>query len=55
MIGWEEGIEFNAIGLSFGVNPKRLALKLPFIGNLGDRTNAKPRRIELRAPSGQAN
>ena len=46
LIGWEEGIEFNVIGLSFGVNPKRLSLKLPLIGNFGDRTNAKPRRIE---------
>ena len=55
MIGWEEGIEFNVIGLSFGVNPKRLALKLPFIGNLGDRANALPRRIELTAPTVPAN
>ena len=46
LVGWEEGIEVNVIGLSFGVNPKRLALKLPLIGNLGDRANAKPRRIE---------
>lgn len=46
MIGWEEGIEFNVIGLNFGVNPKRLALKLPLIGNVGDRANSMPRRIE---------
>ena len=51
MVGGEEGIEFNVIGLSFGVNPKRLALKLPLVGNLGDRANAKPRRIESSAPS----
>lgn len=52
MIGWEEGIEFNVIGLSFGVNPKRLALKLPLIGNVGDRANAKPRRIEMGGAPG---
>ncbi len=51
MVGWEEGIEFNVIGLSFGVNPKRLALKLPLIGNLGDRGNAQPRRLDAGAPT----
>ena len=50
LIGWEEGIEVNVIGLSLGVNPMRLSLKLPLIGNLGDRTNAKPRRIEAARP-----
>jgi hypothetical protein len=49
MAGWEEGIEVSVIGLDFGVNLKRLALKLPLIGNVGDRANAKPRRIEAAA------
>jgi hypothetical protein len=49
MIGAEEGLEFNVIGLDFGVNPKRLSLILPLIGNIGDRANAKPRRIEASA------
>lgn len=52
MIGWEEGIEFDVIGLSFGVNPKRLSLKLPLLGNVGDRANAKPRRLEAAAAPG---
>jgi uncharacterized protein DUF3750 len=35
MIGLEEGLEFNVAGLSFGVDVKRPALKLPFVGRLG--------------------
>jgi hypothetical protein len=31
----EEGLEFNVAGLSFGMDVKRPALKLPFIGRLG--------------------
>ena len=50
LVGWEEGIEVNVAGLVFGVNPKRLSLNLPLIGNVGDRANAKPRRIEASAP-----
>ncbi len=46
LVGWEEGLEVNVAGLIFGVNPKRLSLKFPLIGNVGDRANAKPRRIE---------
>ncbi|MBI4625193.1 MAG: DUF3750 domain-containing protein [Verrucomicrobia bacterium] len=46
LVGWEEGVEVNVAGLVFGVNPKRLSLKLPVIGSVGDRANAKPRRIE---------
>ncbi len=49
-IGWEEGIEFNIIGLNFGVNPKRLALKLPALGNVGLIDIAQPRT--LLAPKG---
>ena len=49
LVGWEEGIEVNVAGLIFGVNPKRLSLNLPLIGNVGDRANAKPRRIEAGA------
>lgn len=41
--GWEEGIEVNVIGLVFGLNPKRLALKLPMLGNVGLVDIAKPR------------
>ncbi len=34
-LGWEEGLEVNVIGLTFGVDPKSLSLKLPLIGRLG--------------------
>jgi hypothetical protein len=32
---WEEGVEVNVLGLSFGLDVKRPALKLPAIGRLG--------------------
>lgn len=46
LAGWEEGVEFNVIGLTFGVNPVRLALKLPVLGNVGLRSIDEPRRLE---------
>jgi hypothetical protein len=33
--GVEEGLEINVLGMTFGVDPKSLALKLPFVGRLG--------------------
>ncbi len=35
IVAVEEGIEFNLLGLSFGVDPKALALRLPGVGMLG--------------------
>ncbi len=35
MVGLEEGVEFNVAGLSFGIDVKRPALKLPLIGRVG--------------------
>jgi hypothetical protein len=35
LVGLEEGLEFNVAGLSFGMDVKRPALKLPFIGRVG--------------------
>jgi hypothetical protein len=35
VMAWEEGLEVNLAGLSFGVDLKRPALKLPLIGRLG--------------------
>ncbi len=49
LVGWEEGVELNLFGLTFGVNPKRLAIKLPMLGNVGLINVAKPRT--LSAPS----
>jgi hypothetical protein len=34
-VGIEEGVEVNVLGLTFGVDPKSLALKLPLIGPVG--------------------
>jgi Protein of unknown function (DUF3750) len=33
--GLEEGVEVNVLGMTFGVDPGSLALKLPFVGRLG--------------------
>lgn len=34
-VGVEEGLELNVLGLVVGVDPKRLAIKLPGLGQLG--------------------
>ena len=34
-VGWVEGIEVNLLGLTFGVDPRHLAVKLPLIGSIG--------------------
>jgi hypothetical protein len=35
LAGIEEGLEFNVLGLTFGIDPKQLALKLPLAGHVG--------------------
>lgn len=35
LAGWEEGIEINLLGLTFGLDVKEPALKLPGIGRIG--------------------
>lgn len=35
MAGVEEGVEINILGLTFGIDPKDLAVKLPLAGRLG--------------------
>jgi Protein of unknown function (DUF3750) len=35
MAAWEEGLEVNVLGLTFGVAVKRPALKVPAVGRLG--------------------
>jgi hypothetical protein len=35
LVGWEEGIEVNVLGLTFGLDLNRPALKLPGIGRVG--------------------
>jgi hypothetical protein len=35
--GLEEGIEVNLLGLTFGIDPNSLALKLPLVGRVGPK------------------
>jgi hypothetical protein len=35
MVGWDDGIEVNVLGLTFGVDVLRPALKLPGVGRVG--------------------
>ena len=35
LVAWEEGVELNLLGLTFGVDVKDPALKLPGLGRLG--------------------
>ncbi len=35
LVGWEEGLEVNLLGLTFGVDLNRPALKLPGVGRVG--------------------
>lgn len=35
LAGVEEGVEVNVLGLTFGVDPKQLSLKLPLAGSVG--------------------
>lgn len=40
-VGWEEGLELNLLGLSFGVDINQPALRLPFLGRLGSEVRNK--------------
>jgi hypothetical protein len=40
MVSLEEGLELNFLGLTFGIDPKSLAIKLPMAGQLGLRGRA---------------
>jgi hypothetical protein len=37
LAGWDEGVELNVLGLTFGIDLKEPALKLPMAGRLGAR------------------
>jgi hypothetical protein len=49
LAGWNEGIELNLLGLTFGVDPRCLALKLPLIGRVGLRHDRFPSRLQPNA------
>jgi hypothetical protein len=42
LVGVEEGVEVNLLGLTFGVDPRSLSLKLPLVGRIGPGGNAEP-------------
>jgi hypothetical protein len=37
LAGWEEGVEVNLLGLTFGIDLNGPALKLPIVGRVGAR------------------
>ena len=38
LVGAEEGLEVNVLGLTFGIDPLDLAVKLPMIGTIGGKS-----------------
>lgn len=44
--GVEEGVEINVLGLTLGLDPRNLSLKLPLIGSVGFGGDVEPVRIE---------
>ncbi len=52
LAGVEEGLELNLVGLTFGLDPKDLALKLPLVGWLGfGSRHVEPSSLPSRAES----
>jgi hypothetical protein len=50
-VGVEEGLELNVLGLTLGVDPKHLAVKLPGLGSVGARVN-EPSKVGLEGAGG---
>jgi hypothetical protein len=44
--GVEEGLELNVLGLTLGIDPRNLALKLPLIGRVGFGADVEARRLD---------
>ena len=44
IVAWQEGLEVNLLGLSFGVDLTRPAVKIPFIGRLGFQNGSSGER-----------
>lgn len=51
LAGAEEGLEVNLLGLTFGIDPGSLSLKLPLVGRLGPGGNAEPVMLDAAADS----
>lgn len=54
LVGVEEGVEINLLGLTFGVSPKRLALKLPIVGTLSPGGDAEAAELPPGSGAGTA-
>ena len=52
-VGLQEGIEFNVLGLNFGIDLNRPALRLPFFGRVGF-TDLSPSAVPLPPPDAAA-
>lgn len=44
-VGWQEGLELNLLGLNFGIDLNRPALRLPFVGRLGMSDTSVSREV----------
>lgn len=45
-VGWQEGLEFNVLGLNFGIDLNTPAVRLPFVGRLGFKDLHQRERLE---------
>lgn len=50
LAAWEEGLEINVLGLTFGIDPLDVALKLPGLGRVGFARNDNTAAVEPGAP-----
>jgi hypothetical protein len=50
LVAEKEGLEVNLLGLTFGVDPRGLAVKLPMIGRLGPDLGWSPPAVAPRRP-----
>ena len=41
-LGLKEGLEVNVLGLTFGIDPASLSLKLPLVGRIGPDETPRP-------------
>jgi hypothetical protein len=48
--GWEEGVELNLFGLTLGIDPNDLALKVPLLGRVGPKRDQEPFIIDVATP-----
>lgn len=49
VVAWREGVELNVLGLTFGLDVRRLSIKLPLVGRVGLRGERFPSRLQPNA------